>query len=323
MRTIALTAASSLFILTLSSCAPDSADRDYRQDMRDFVVRIAEQARAADADFIVIPQNGQELLTENGEPDGPVAADYVQAVDGQGREDLFYGYNEDNVPTPAADRDYLLGFLARAEAEGVQVLATDYCETPAFVTDSYNQSRARGFISFAANRRELDVIPPLPLTPEGANNADVATLADAKNFLYFINPGSFATREAFVAAVDTTNYDVILLDAFFEDQALSADEVTALKTKANGGARLVIAYMSIGEAEDYRDYWQAGWTPGSPDWVEEENADFPGNFKVQYWRQEWQALILDGPDAYLTKLLNAGFDGVYLDLIDAFEYFEQ
>ena len=38
--------------------------------------------------------------------------------------------------------------------------------------------------------------------------------------------------------------------------AFTFNEIIALKTKKNGGQRLVIAYMSIGEAEDYRFYWQ-------------------------------------------------------------------
>ncbi|MCX5769013.1 MAG: hypothetical protein NTZ09_01885 [Candidatus Hydrogenedentes bacterium] len=33
--------------------------------------------------------------------------------------------------------------------------------------------------------------------------------------------------------------------------------------------------------------------------------------------------ILGGPDAYLDRIITAGFDGVYLDIIDAFEYFEE
>ena len=31
---------------------------------------------------------------------------------------------------------------------------------------------------------------------------------------------------------------------------------------------------------------------------------------------------MGSPDAYLDRILAAGFDGVYLDIIDAFEYFE-
>ncbi|MEE8372615.1 MAG: endo alpha-1,4 polygalactosaminidase [Dehalococcoidia bacterium] len=83
-----------------------------------------------------------------------------------------------------------------------------------------------------------------------------------------------------------------------------------------------IAYMSIGEAEDYRYYWQEEWGSSSPSWLAEENPDWTGNYKVRYWDPVWQRIIYREDDSYLRKILDAGFDGVYLDIIDAFEYFE-
>jgi cysteinyl-tRNA synthetase len=154
-------------------------------------------------------------------------------------------------------------------------------------------------------------------------NADnIDSLGDARNFLYILDPGGFNSRSDYLNAIADTNYDIIILDAFHDDEMLTAREVEQLQTKANGGHRLVIAYLSIGEAEDYRYYWQSGWHPGSPAWLAAENPDWEGNYKVRYWEQGWQDLILSGPDAYLNRITAAGFDGVYLDLIDAFEYFE-
>lgn len=54
-----------------------------------------------------------------------------------------------------------------------------------------------------------------------------------------------------------------------------------------------------------------------------ENPDWPGNYKVKYWNEDWQKLIYKNNDSYLNKISTAGFDGVYLDIIDAFEYFEK
>ncbi|MEA1871167.1 MAG: endo alpha-1,4 polygalactosaminidase, partial [Candidatus Bipolaricaulota bacterium] len=82
-------------------------------------------------------------------------------------------------------------------------------------------------------------------------------------------------------------------------------------------------YMSIGEAEDYRYYWQEGWNTVPPAWLVEENPEWRGNYKVRYWEPEWQNLVVGDTASYLEKILIAGFDGVYLDLIDAFEYFEE
>lgn len=296
---------------------------DYRQEMRDFVQRISAYAKAIDPDFIIIPQNGQELMTQNGSANGIPSVLYLAAIDGVGREDLFYGYDEDNVPTPDSEREYMAGFLDLAEENAIQVLAIDYCWDQAFIDSSYQQNNAHGYISFAANRRGLDTIPPYPVTPYNSNSQDVHSLDEVKNFLYLINPGRFSTREALLEAIRGTNYDLVLIDLFFDDTALTNNEISSLKVKQNGGARLVICYMSIGEAEDYRYYWQENWNTAPPVWLAEKNPEWRGNYKVRYWDPEWQNLIVGDADSYLEKILTAGFDGAYLDLIDAFEYFEE
>ena len=81
--------------------------------------------------------------------------------------------------------------------------------------------------------------------------------------------------------------------------------------------------MSIGEAEDYRYYWREDWVAEPPSWLADENPDWPGNYKVRYWDTDWQSIIYGTGDSYLGQILAAGFDGVYLDIIDAFEYFEE
>jgi len=154
------------------------------------------------------------------------------------------------------------------------------------------------------------------------NDSNVTSLAEAKNFLYLINPGLFPDRRAFLNAIRETDYDIIFVDLFIDDVTLTASEVASLKIKANGGSRLIIAYMSIGEAEDYRYYWQREWETTPPSWLTEENPQWPGNYKVRYWNTAWQDIIYGNRNSYLEKVINAGFDGVYLDVIDAFEYFE-
>ncbi len=92
--------------------------------------------------------------------------------------------------------------------------------------------------------------------------------------------------------------------------------------KKNGGSRLVVAYLSIGEAESYRYYWQNNWKIGEPNWIKAENPDWEENYKIEYWNKDWQNVIFGNQNSYIYKILNSGFDGVYLDIIDAFEYFE-
>jgi cysteinyl-tRNA synthetase len=307
----------------------------YKQRMRDLVMALAVYARDRNPGFIVIPQNGTELLTVDGRLGSPPAADYIEAIDGIGREDLFYGYNADNRETPEEAIRYMLPYLKLGREKGLTVMVIDYCRQRAKIDDSYARNRDQGFISFAAPRRDLTVIPTYP-QPIFAEHPDVVgILAQARNFLFLINPEAFADKERFLSALRSTNYDVIVIDALIDGprgpEWLEAEDVRSLKRKANGGDRLVICYFSIGEAEDYRYYWDPRWDrnrdgrpdAGAPEWLAGENPNWKGNYKVRYWEQGWQAILFGSRDSYLDRILSRDFDGVYLDIIDAFEYFEQ
>lgn len=295
----------------------DVPDLDFRQEMRDFVQEISTYAKDIDPDFLIVPQNGQEILTTNSDPDGPLATDYIDAIDAVGREDLFYGYTGDDKPTPAADRDFLISICDVAKENGKLVMVTDYCSTHSKMDDSYNQNEARGYVSFAADHRELNNIPAYPATIHHVNDNDITSAGEVKNFLYLINP-SFSTKQQFIEAVQATNYDLVLIDLYFNEEELTAADVEALKSKANGGSRLVICYMSIGEAEDYRYYW----SDLDKNLVCRENPDWKGNFAVKYWEGDWKSVIYGNEQSYLKKILDAGFNGVYLDIIEAYETFE-
>ncbi|MHA1249170.1 MAG: endo alpha-1,4 polygalactosaminidase [Candidatus Helarchaeota archaeon] len=103
---------------------------------------------------------------------------------------------------------------------------------------------------------------------------------------------------------------------------LNSSDINQLKLKPSGSKRLVLAYLSIGEAEDYRYYWKSEWNTNPPDWLCNENPNWLGNYKVKYWYAEWQNIIFGNNESYVYKIINSGFDGIYLDIIDAFEYFK-
>jgi cysteinyl-tRNA synthetase len=87
----------------------------------------------------------------------------------------------------------------------------------------------------------------------------------------------------------------------------------------------VVAYLSIGEAEDYRPYWQSDWvsngkrTAAAPVWLGIENPEWKGNYQIKYWSADWQKLMLPMIDDAMSR----GFDGVYLDIVDGFQTYEQ
>jgi cysteinyl-tRNA synthetase len=315
-----------LFIILIVSCSkdeksePDSVS-NAKQKMRDFVIDISQYAKAKNSNFNVIPQNGIELVSMDGESTTVSNAAYLNAIDANGQEDLLYGYDNDDQATPVATTLYLKDFLNLSKNSEKKILAIDYCSTVSKMSSSYLENNKSGYVSFAADHRELNNIPTTPVYQE--NTFVITTMSQVKNFLYLINPEKYTTKAAFINAVTATNYDLVIMDLYFNDGTpFTKAEISSLKYKSNGGKRLVISYMSIGEAENYRFYWQNSWNSSKPNWFDAENPDWKGNFKVKYWEPEWKKIIYGNDNSYVKKILDAGFDGAYLDIIDAFEYYE-
>lgn len=156
-----------------------------------------------------------------------------------------------------------------------------------------------------------DTAPP-------AEDAFSSTALSGTRWLYQL-------QETDPTEVAGTDFDIIVTDYSrdgSEDGRYSSDEMDVMK--AAGKDRTVLAYLSIGEAEDYRYYFDSSWTgvigsqpsAEAPCWLGQTNPEWRGNYKVQYWSEDWQNTIFD----YLDKIIDDGFDGVYLDIIDAYEY---
>lgn len=136
-----------------------------------------------------------------------------------------------------------------------------------------------------------------------------------------------ASRQEAIGRLANCERDWIVIDRLFdssENGEYTAAEINLVRNARHD--RRVFAYISIGEAENYRPYWKREWDAdrnGCPDrkappWLCAENPDWKGNYRVRYWHQAWQKIVL----AQVDKTIQAGFDGIYLDLVDAFETFE-
>jgi len=294
--------------------------RDYRSLMRQFVQKLSATAKAERPSFLIVPQGGIGLVQHQKRP----SAEYLKAIDGVGQEEVFYGYdNEDNRRTPQPEAAFFLEHLKIARSAGKTVLSIDYANERKKMDDAYARNAAAGFVPFVADRRGLDAVPRYPTRPVAENGNHVRSLGDVKNFLYLINGGRFGTKEKYIQALARTNQDLLVVDLFAHPWRATAGDVSRLKTKANGGTRLVLCYVSIGEAEEYRHYWKQGWRPGRPGFLGPENPDWKGNYAVKYWEPAWQALFVGDGDSYLSRVMSAGFDGIYLDKVDEYDWFEE
>ena len=109
------------------------------------------------------------------------------------------------------------------------------------------------------------------------------------------------------------DYDLAVID--WEDANLSKSQLKQLQWQW----KKILTYLSIGEAEDYREYWKKSWNSNPPDFLEKENPDWEGNYKVKYRNINWQNIMFDK----LKSIVDAWYDWTYLDIIDGYYYFEE
>jgi cysteinyl-tRNA synthetase len=148
-----------------------------------------------------------------------------------------------------------------------------------------------------------------------------ALLADAKSWGYQL-------QKIKPEVIAKAPYDVFVIDYSADGtdpHAFTADEIARLKAKPDGSRRIVLAYFSIGEAEQYRYYWQKDWDNPStaPPWLGAVNERWRTNILVRFWDPAWQSIIFRGENNYLDRIFAAGFDGIYLDRVDVYQEFEK
>ncbi|MCP4218326.1 MAG: hypothetical protein GY765_27060 [bacterium] len=153
-----------------------------------------------------------------------------------------------------------------------------------------------------------------------------------------------------IAVLANSRYDMVVIDPTVTtspdfDAAGMVSQIKA--SKANDGVhrKLVIAYIDIGQAEEWRWYWNGQttyeeqgecnssfipqiqtWAP----WVVACDPDgWAGNYPVAFWDPGWQDVVINGTtlgaslnlyfDSMLDEVIQDGFDGIYLDWVEAWE----
>lgn len=115
------------------------------REMVDFVKRLAAYARAKRPGFLIVPQNGDELLLHR---------DYLETIDAIAKEDLLFGGDsrKDGEPNPEKEIAASARRLSLARRAGKPVLAVDYITDMTKVRAATRRYRAWGFVPFFAER---------------------------------------------------------------------------------------------------------------------------------------------------------------------------
>lgn len=184
---------------------------------------------------------------------------------------------------------------------------------------------------------------------EGINEDAINALVDSHYDMVVIEPG----RTEFHYSYDENrNLEMTngVPDTGFGSEFDTANFVRRIKGSKAGDGRhrkLVIAYIDIGQAENWRWYFHwyhvdeddegtepvcGNFPPEWPDWILACDPDmWKNNYPVKYWDDRWKEIVITGyegapdhPDrdynSILDEVLRDGFDGIYLDWVEAYEF---
>ncbi|PJG48648.1 hypothetical protein CAF53_10685 [Sphingobium sp. LB126] len=122
--------------------------------------------------------------------------------------------------------------------------------------------------------------------------------------------GMYVLQGIVPSEIAVAPFDVKVVD-IYDDNGNAFTPTQVAQMGGGPQSSLLLGYFSIGEAEDYRDYFktipQAALGPENPQWA--------GDYQVAYWTPEWRAVAT----AYIDRIISAGYDGVYFDVVDEYQ----
>jgi cysteinyl-tRNA synthetase len=150
-------------------------------------------------------------------------------------------------------------------------------------------------------------------------------LQQARTWMYQIQ--ELETDHA-IQALANTDYPLLVVEPNYNHKGNPFDShgmVQTLGTMPNGAERLVLAYIDIGQAENWRTYWKEDWVAptfkkrGKPSFLVTPDPDgWEGCYPVAFWDQRWKDIWV-GSNGIISELAELGFDGVYLDWVEAYD----
>ncbi len=309
----------------------DDLTVEYREEMRLFVQKISKYARGYRPNFIVIAGGGLDLIVKRDEIDqrkvAPARA-YIRSLDGVLQKGVFYSEQTKDEPFGAPTDIFLkektLNLLEKAKNNGLKVFTLEFSKNKKIIDQIETLSNKQGYISLTVESPAIDIktVPKYPYPPFRENSKSIISLGMAKNFVTITNSSPYGRQDIFTLKMHDTNFDMIAVEILHGRRPLTRQAVETLKYKKVGTRRLALAYMDIGTALSYQYYWKDSWRSNSPPWINDPDPNDPDRYKVEYWNSNWQNIITGNTNSYIYGLIAQGFDGVILNGLDVYKYFE-
>lgn len=157
------------------------------------------------------------------------------------------------------------------------------------------------------------------------NTVRIVQLGDVVSWAYNIQHVDTAQQRDELVG---THFDMYVLEPVVTEQGMSGFDIAGLIRDirdyniTNYGKRpIILAYVDIGQAEEWRWYWQLGWGVGNPEWIVAGDPNgWDECYPVAYWHPDWKDIVIYGSGgmSHVEAALQAGFDGIYMDWVEAF-----
>ncbi len=309
---------------------------NHRQFMRDIVIALSEYAKKRNPKFVVLARNAPGLVVKETrewkwetlrDPDntdkypkvGTVNRPYLKAIDGILIDGFTYGVPDYGKPTDPDMAAANMAAVTAVKSDGKQFLTIDYCTTKSQVADADAKAlkaRALPYIDRDGDKLLSHIPAELPMRE---NVSAINDVTKAKNFLPLLRSDVYGSRADWVEALAKTNYDLLMIDTFWrQTDSITFDQMKKLKYKRLGTDRLVFGVLPLAIARDTRFYWKPEWKLGAPPFLAAQNPSDPAETIVHYWDPKWKELI----GKYMQGIVDLGVDGILLDQLDTYLYFE-
>ena len=204
-------------------------------------------------------------------------------------------------------------------AQGRTILSIEDCKSQKDVDAAYGAAARDRVLTYAAvNSGALATLPKG--RPRNENAQPVIAISAARNWMPLLRADRFGNKAEWLMAMERTNHDAMLIDvAHRGSDPLTKEEVTRLRFKELGAPRLMLAVLPVGKAYDWRWYWKKEWEAGNPPFLFAPDPDDPGSFVTDMGDAKWKELL----GKYIAGIIDLGFDGVVLDDLDTYLWFEE
>lgn len=136
----------------------------------------------------------------------------------------------------------------------------------------------------------------------GVSCMAISPLNDVQRWFILL---SYDSTENYVSDSQIVPYDMAILDPDNHPLLFGvSDEV------------ILIAYVSFGEAENYRSYWNK---IENASWVLGENVYWQGNYYVDVRELAWRKVIIE---EVIPNIIEQGFKGIMMDTLDTAAFLE-